>query len=162
MDRTSPSRLPAPDGSGVTPQRLYAGAYFTTLTSALLSGWLTYTYVQAGARELNPVMLALIATLGIEAATLVKVGVVVTCFHGYSFLAGYCSPPVVVGFAWLAAAVHLADAAFDLGVAVTTGWIPLYNATVGGALVLAVGGLGVLFRPPAVVLPDSSAEATQQ
>jgi hypothetical protein len=151
MDPAPPAdTLPPPDGGGVTPRRLYAGAYLTTLASALLSGWLTYTYVAVGARELNPVMLALIATLGIEVATLLKVGVVVVCFHGYALLAGYCSPLVVVGFAWLAAAVHLVDAAFDLGVAVATGWIPLHSAAVGGTLILAGGGLSILFRPPAV------------
>lgn len=138
------------DGGAATTRRLYAGAYLTTLASALVSGGLTYAYVQAGARELNPVMLALIAAVGIETATLLKIAVVVGCFHGYSLLASYCSPALVVGFAWLAASIHVADAVFDLGVALLAGWVPVDGAVVGGVLVVAGGVLGLLFRPAEV------------
>lgn len=154
MDGVPPHSPRSPTVSGEAPvdvtRRLYAGAYLTTLASSLVSGWLTYSYVSTGARELNPVVATLIETLGAEAMVLVKVAVVVACFHGYSLVAARLSLGIVLRFAWLAAFVHLFDAIHDVGVALLAGWVPLDALLVGGVLfaVSAVGG--VVFRPAEV------------
>lgn len=152
MAGVSPSvpRTPPPlsgDAPGDVIRRLYAGAY---LASSLVSGWLTYSYVGAGARELNPIVAMLVETLGAEPMVLVKVVVVVLGFHGYSLLAAKLSLEGVVGFAWVAALVHVLDALYDVGVALLSGWVPLGGLLVGGVLLVAGAVLGIVFRPAEV------------
>ncbi|WP_255198784.1 hypothetical protein [Halorarius litoreus] len=133
------------------PRLLYTGAYAATLAGTLVSGWLTYIYVGAGARELNPVIVALIALVGFEWMVLVKVAVVVVCFHAYSLLATATSTGLVLGFSWLAAWIHLFDAAHDIGVALLAGWIPADRIALATLLILVGLVVGLLFRPPEVV-----------
>lgn len=130
--------------------RLFTGAYFLTLVGTLTSGWLTYIYVGAGARELNPVIVALINLVGFEAMVLVRVVVVVVCFHAYSSLATSFSPGLILAFAWLGAWVHLLDAAHDIGVVLGSGWFPTGRVGLATLLLVVSIVVGLWFRPPAV------------
>jgi hypothetical protein len=134
-------------------RHLYAGAYAVTLAGTLVSGWLTYLYVGAGARELNPVIVALVDAVGFEWMVLVKVAVVVVCFRAYSFLARVTAPGPVLGFAWLAASIHLFDAAHDVGVVLDAGWLPADRLALATLLVVAGLVAGLVLRP-AEVAPD--------
>lgn len=130
-----------------TAHLFYAGAYLTALVGGLLSAWLTYTYVGAGARELNPVLRVVIAAIGLEAMVFLKTVVVIVCFRGYSLLAAYCSPGTMLAFAWTGAMVNAADAVHDTSVALAAGWPPSADVLVGGSLLLVCAALGVVFRP---------------
>lgn len=127
----------------------YRAAYAVALAGSLVSAGLTYVYVGNGARELNPVVRAIIATGGLEAMVLVKTGVIIGCYHGYVYLAPPLSPRLVVGFAWLGSLFNLGDALYDLSVATRVGVPPLADVLAGSSLVLMATALGVALRPGA-------------
>lgn len=126
--------------------RLLTAAYYTAVGSCLLATALTYVYVGAGARELNPVLAAGIDRFGLWAALLARTVVVVACYWAYAlFVArGFRG---AVAFAWSGAAIHLLDATHDLRVAVAAG--PMGDPGAGLALLLVCSAcVGLVGRPP--------------
>lgn len=127
-------------------RRLLLASYLTAVASSLVSTALTYVYVGAGARELNPVMLALIDGVGLWLALFVRTLVIVSCYWGYAIMAtgGFRS---AVGFAWSGAVVHVLDAGHDLRVALAAGPVGDPGESIA-VLLLVCLGVGLLFRPP--------------
>lgn len=144
-----------------TLTRVYRAAYAAALAGSLASAGLTYVYVGNGARELNPVVRAIIASVGLEGMVLVKTAIIVGCYHGYVRLVPPVSPQVMVAVAWVGSMVNLANGVYDLSVAVRAGVPPLGDALTGVLLVVAAGLLGVALRPatseryPATAAPRS-------
>lgn len=127
-------------------RRLLLAAYLTAVASSLVSTALTYVYVGAGARELNPVMVALIDGLGLWLALLLRTLVIVGCYWGYALLAsgGFRS---AVAFAWSGATVHVMDAGHDVHVALAAGPVGDPGTSIA-ALLLVCLAVGLLLRPP--------------
>lgn len=152
----------SPAGGGVPSPGTsdpFAAAYRAALLGSLVSSWLTFVYVQGGARELNPVIDWVIRHLGFEAMVLVRGGVLVGCYWAYVALhrRGLDTPLVVV-FAWLGAAVNLFDAAHDLREAVLAGFLPEAPLVRAGLLVLAVAACSWYLHPPSPAAEPTAPE----
>lgn len=134
-------------------RRLLTAAYLTAFLSSLVSTSLTYVYVGAGARELNPVLAALIAELGLWLALLFRTLVLVGCYWLYTFLAAQRLTGAVT-FAWSGAAIHLLDAGHDLRVAFLAGPRGDFGEDLV-LLLLVCLTVGLVLRPPPLAaVPD--------
>lgn len=127
-------------------RRLLVATYLTAIASSLVSTALTYVYVGAGARELNPVLVAAIDQFGIWLALLLRTLVVVGCYWVYALFVSW-GLPGSVGFAWSGAVIHLADAGHDARVAVTAGPVGDPGTRLAALLALCLA-VGLVFRPP--------------
>jgi hypothetical protein len=140
--------MTARSSDGFRPGRPFRAAYAVALGASLVSSWLTTVYVGAGAVELNPVVRWLIDTLGFGGMVVARGLVLVAAYWGYLALGLLgARRRLVVGFAWLGAAVHVLDAAHDLREAVTAGWLPAIEPLAVTAPVLVAALLGGLLRP---------------
>lgn len=131
--------------------------YAVALAAGMVSAVLTYRYVGAGARELNPVMRAIIAAVGLRAMVVVKVGLLVAAYWAYAWLRSETSGRVVAAAAWLGALIHLADAVHDLRVAVQAPIAPPVSLPDVG-LFVAAAVAGVVLWPRWRTWPRSPAE----
>lgn len=134
--------------SGFRPDRSFRTAYAVALGACLVTSWLTHVYVGAGATELNPVVRWSLAAVGHPATTLARALVLILAYWCYLglWLAG-ASRSLVVGFAWLGAAVHVLDAAHDLRQALLAGVLPPFDPWSVTVPVLLAGLLGGLLHP---------------
>lgn len=90
--------------------------YAAALSGGFVSTALTHLYVGAGASELNPVMRALIAAVGLDAMVVVKTTVLVVGYWGYCWLRGLTRSSLVTGFAWASSMLYVADAVHNIRV----------------------------------------------
>jgi hypothetical protein len=135
-----------------TPRELFGTAYAAALVGCLVSSVLTFAYVGGPARELNPVLRAVIGVVGLEAMVLLRVAVAAVGYWAYFLLAQLSgSGRAAVALAWVTALVYVGDGLHDVRVAVTAGPPDPGIAVVGGAWLVAAAAVGVAFRPPAVV-----------
>ncbi|WP_138799174.1 hypothetical protein [Halostella sp. PRR32] len=133
-------------------RRTFGAAYWAALAGCLVSSALTYAYVGGAARELNPVLRAVIGTAGLEVMILVKIVAAVGGYWGY-YLLGRVTGKVRVAttLGWVAAVVYVADALHDLRVAMAAGPAGLGEVGPGIALVLVATWAGVALRPPEII-----------
>ena len=135
-----------------TSRRTFGAAYAAAFAGCLVSSALTYAYVGGPARELNPVLRAVIETVGLEWMIVVRVTVAVGGYWGY-YLLGRLSgrERTAVALGWLTALVYVADGLHDLRVAIAAGASMPVEIGVGVALTALVGWIGVMLRPPNVI-----------
>lgn len=133
-------------------RRTFGAAYWAALAGCLVSSALTYAYVGGAARELNPVLRALIGTAGLEVMVLAKIVAAIGGYWGY-YLIGRVTGKARVAtlLGWVSAVVYVADALHDLRVALVAGPPGLIDAAPGIVLVLAATWAGVVFRPPDII-----------
>lgn len=91
--------------------------YAAALLGGTASTVLTYRFVGAGARELNPVMRALIDVVGLDGMIVVKMALLVSAYWAYAWLRQHVPPRVITAAAWAAALIHLTDGVHDARVA---------------------------------------------
>jgi hypothetical protein len=133
-------------------RRTFGAAYAAAFAGCLVSSALTYAYVGGPARELNPVLRAVIGAVGLEWMIVLRVVVALGGYWGYYLLgrlSGREQTAVVLG--WLTALVYVADGLHDLRVAIAAGVAMPVEIAIGVALTAVVGLTGVVFRPPNVV-----------
>lgn len=133
-------------------RRTFGAAYAAAFAGCLVSTALTYAYVGGPARELNPVLRAVIETVGLEWMIVVRIAVAVGGYWGY-YLLGRLSgrERTAVALGWLTALVYVADGLHDLRVAIAAGASMPVEIAVGVALTALAGWVGVMLRPPNVI-----------
>lgn len=133
-------------------RRTFGAAYAAAFAGCLVSTALTYAYVGGPARELNPVLRAVIGAVGLEWMIVVRVAVAVGGYWGY-YLLGRLSgrERTAVALGWLTAAVYVADGLHDLRVAIAAGASMPVEIAIGVTLTALAGCVGVVFRPPNVL-----------
>jgi hypothetical protein len=137
---------------GRVAYRPFGTAYAAALVGCLVSSVLTFAYVGGPARELNPVLRAVIGVVGLEAMVLLRVLVAAVGYWGYFLVAQLSgSGRAAAALAWLTALVYVGDGLHDLRVAAAAGPPDPVVAAVGGLLLAVAAAIGVAFRPPAVV-----------
>lgn len=137
---------------GPASRRTFGTAYAAAFAGCLVSSALTYAYVGGPARELNPVLRAVIGAVGLEWMVVLRIAVALGGYWGYYLLgrlSGQERTAVVLG--WLTALVYVADGLHDLRVAIAAGATMPVEIAIGVALTAVVGSAGVVFRPPNVV-----------
>lgn len=144
--------------------RAFVVAYAVALAGNLAVSFLTYVYVGTGsAHEANPVTAAIIASIGLEGMVVVRTAVLVGSYRCYAAVRAWTSwSTAVIAFAWIGAALQLANLAADLRVAALVG-LPAHGELVAGLTVVAPALLaGVVLRPLAGTTPfaESSSEPT--
>lgn len=107
--------------TGAEPRRSALAPSGLPYAAALLGGAastvLTYRFVGAGARELNPVMRALIDVVGLDGMIVVKMALLVSAYWAYAWLRSRAPSTVLTAAAWAAALIHLGDGLHDARVA---------------------------------------------
>lgn len=133
-------------------RRTFGAAYWAALAGCLVSSALTYAYVEGAARELNPVLRAVIGMAGLEVMVLVKIVAAIGGYWGY-YLIGRVTGQVRVAttLGWVSAVVYVADALHDLRVAMAAGPPGLVDVAPGIVLVLVATWAGVALRPPEII-----------
>ena len=133
-------------------RRTFGAAYAAAFAGCLVSSALTYAYVGGPARELNPVLRAVIEVVGLEWMIVLRIAVAVGGYWGY-YLLGRLSgrERTAVALGWLTALVYVADGLHDLRVAITAGASMPVEIAVGVVLTALVGCFGVILRPPNVI-----------
>lgn len=132
--------------------RQFGSAYAAALAGCLVSSVLTFAYVGGPARELNPVLRAVIGVVGLELTVLLRIAVAVAGYWAYFLVAqlsGAGRSAAALG--WVTALVYVGDGLHDLRVAIAAGPPDPAVAAVGGGLLAVATGIGVALRPPAVV-----------
>lgn len=140
------------DGGSDVDIHRFGPAYTAALAGCLVSSVLTFAYVGGPARELNPVLRAVIAVIGLELMVPLRVAVAAVGYWAYFVVAqvsGTGRAAVVLG--WLTALVYVGDGLHDLRVAATAGPPAPSVAVAGGLLLVVATAVGVALRPPAVV-----------
>lgn len=101
----------------------YEAAYVVSLLGSAISAGLTYMYVGGGvARELNPVIAAVIGAIGPAGMVLLKMSVVIGAYQALHWIGVAASiQRAAVLFGWIGAAINALDAFHDLRVAVSVG-----------------------------------------
>ncbi|WP_135822868.1 hypothetical protein [Halostella litorea] len=137
---------------GTARHRRFGDAYAAALAGCLVSSTLTFAYVGGPARELNPVLRAVIGVVGLEAMVLLRVAVAAVGYWAYFLLAQVSEAGrAAAALGWLTALVYVGDGLHDVRVAVAAGPPEPSVAAVGGLLLAAAATVGVAFRPPSVV-----------
>lgn len=133
-------------------RRTFGAAYAAALAGCLASSALTYAYVGGPARELNPVLRAVIGAVGLEWMIVVRVAVAVGGYWGY-YLLGRLSgrERTAVALGWLTAVVYVADGLHDLRVAIAASASMPVEIAIGVTLTAIAGCVAVAFRPPNVL-----------
>lgn len=140
------------DTVGPPSRRTFGAAYAAAFAGCLVSSALTYAYVGGPARELNPVLRAVIGAVGLEWMVVVRVTVAVAGYWGYYLLGRFSGRErTAVALGWLTALVYVADGLHDLRVAVAAGATVPVEIAVGVVLTALVGWVGVVYRPPSVI-----------
>ncbi|WP_121823381.1 hypothetical protein [Halostella salina] len=132
--------------------RRFGPAYTAALAGCLVSSVLTFAYVGGPARELNPVLRAVIDVIGLELMVPLRVAVAAVGYWAYFVVAQVSDTGrAAVALGWLTALVYVGDGLHDLRVAAAAGPPDPGVAAVGGLLLVVAAALGVALRPPTVV-----------
>lgn len=140
-------RLPAREG--VDCPGAYRTAYAVSVLGSAISAGLTYMYVGGGvARELNPVIAAVIETVGPAGMILFKMSVVIAAYNALYWISVVASiPRAVVVFGWIGAAVNALDALHDFRVAAVAGLEGTKEPHLAIALLICTLLAGAFFAP---------------
>jgi hypothetical protein len=123
-------------------------AYAVALVGCIAGSALTFLYVPGPAREANPVTAAIIGRVGLGGMFVARTIALLAAFRVYAYVRGSTGwVAASTAFAWLAAAIQVADAVHDLRVAMVIG--PPPEGALLGCVALAAGSAvaGVAFRP---------------
>lgn len=129
--------------------RAFVAAYAVALAGNLTVTFLTYVYVgTGGVYEANPVMAAIIASVGLEGMVAVRTAVLVGSYWGYAALRVRTTwSTAVVAFAWAGAALQVVNLAADLRVVALVGPPAVGELLAGIAVIVPALLAGFVFRP---------------
>jgi hypothetical protein len=128
--------------------RTFETAYGVALAGCLVSSTLTFLYVHGPAREANPITAALVGQVGLVGMFVVRTAVLLVGFRVYAHVGRTTGlRTTATAFAWVAASVQVADALWDLHVAVLAGPPPTGPLAACALLAGASAAAGFVWWP---------------